>query len=91
MRLCYLLDGLEIDINKSLLSKVTPNFLHVGKESISICNILEIVAKLSKWETVAKSSKCEAVNLLPYGQWKILKQKVKWKAALIVCPCVNKL
>lgn len=55
---CYLLGKLEIDNDKLLLSKMTPNFMNIGKENISISNILEVVAKLQKF------SKCEALYVL---------------------------
>lgn len=84
MHACYLLDGLEIDMNKSFLSKMPPDFMNIGKENISISNILEVVAKLPK---------CQRVRLLHISPMvnSRLKPKVKFKVALLLYPCVIKL
>lgn len=57
-----LLDELEIDIDKLFLSKMTPNFMSIGEENISISTILTIVAKLQKL------SKREADIHISYGK-----------------------
>lgn len=57
-----LLDELEIDIDKLFLSKMTPNFMSIGEENISISTILTIVAKLQKL------SKHEADIHISYGK-----------------------
>lgn len=70
MQVCYLLDELEIDIDKLFL-RMTPSFMYIGKENISGSNILKVVVKL------LKLSKCEAIIHLSYGKQIKTKGQVK--------------
>lgn len=57
MHVSYLLDELEGDTDKLFLSKMTSNFMNIGKENIPISYTLKAVAKsqkLSKLEAVTR-------------------------------------
>jgi hypothetical protein len=49
VHVCHLLDELEIGIDKLFFGKITHNFLNIGKENISISNILGNVEKFQKF------------------------------------------
>lgn len=59
-------------IDKLFFGKMTPNFMNIGEENISVSNILKVVVKL------LKLSKCEAIIIhLSYGKQIKTKGQVK--------------
>lgn len=59
-------------IDKLFFSKMTPNFMNIGEENVSVSNILKVVVKL------LKLSKCEAIIIhLSYGKQIKTKGQVK--------------